>query len=1292
MSFITESLRRLNDLKVFWISYTDAGILTVLDYARTLTPSERRGPNGESRIHVLHHTDAALLMLHLYQQIRKTIPPANAFYPATTQLSTPPLPPADPIWDTSGDREREQLDAQKERREVHYRDFHARLLKHIKGDPNESGKRPSGNPLCVATSAEHVAGVTSVCERVFRELEPDFVCMWIEMNDIYSIDELFEIIQESAYFKLGQRDWTPLYAADDHRPRDLEIERISYASSKPLLVFINARETPGSNRNFADENANGWLDLEWRGLDTLLREIEQASDGRFKVVLLARDSSSPLVTRPQRFVSNIVSLSGTPNNNAKATIDSVMNWVTTDPNGRMDRSETETAAALRFLHTLAMMQRSRHLAITWSRCASQSSPTIQPLGIQSNPDPPNRDDEERDRYWSEFDKKKPTWLKDLEKLGLLRRKDGGFIWMHARLRKELRKRLVSGEPKYDGPPLGCEERAEIQQQIASWYLKLFDATNSPPAIFEAVDHLCSSAAHLIVGAMKNGANEEVVDKSIPLAKRRVDTARHLLEEHSFLIFSQGYPRACARRLDKISSFWNDKQWMAQALPEEDRSRPILTLLKIIERQVEQFTDSKNTSVRDLQIAISRLRCSTLEINVMVAREIGENNVAYAAMNKLALEMEGSPDALPHGLTRRRAERIYGWRLQLRLHQRVSWGLRCRERGSMAARPWMQWWFRCGMLGIASRSFKEAERSLYRAVSIAVSGSLRTPAVPDGDFISQEAWDQLLKEIKFDYQSNSPRGRKTRRSDFYLRYRPGIYALEETAYLLILWAGAEHYHDFLLTSSPDPKKREGSESRKQVADNRLKLAERIALKGLVLIEQIQDSGVEREDHDRHLMGNKSRLLQLAGLASRYDPERKPNSRHAMSMMGDAAAALNEAEPLFANAEHAVIDLRRAEVRLSEASNINVFGKRPFGTWIFDRLIGTGINSPVEQNVCHCEKYATTPTTPLEAAQHLKDCWINDRSNQRKIRDELSKSDRDLASKEISLAVQATNLARDEFQRFQLEQSTFEEPLYKPDHRKNSLDQLECQTLQNTEARRDLQNQINSDKEQIEKQERELQSDENRASNSPRKDLAEVASRAYDAIRFLDRAELILRERRRNVNWTTYYFELRLRAISLILWSSIVFEEYPIPYLGLEAAMRLTETEPDQLLRDAGRMIRVDSYRMARIVLAYASCARALEIRLALDRSAVRLPERLKQMHDNLDQAVRQLKELIDRRQKATLRGGPQANPDPKAKVADVVEEVVNEILDRVKLVVSGLATSVGEQIKEQELVDQATKRK
>ena len=146
----------------------------------------------------------------------------------------------------------------------------------------------------------------------------------------------------------------------------------------------------------------------------------------------------------------------------------------------------------------------------------------------------------------------------------------------------------------------------------------------------------------------------------------------------------------------------------------------------------------------------------------------------------------------------------------------------------------------------------------------------------------------------------------------------------------------------------------------------------------------------------------------------------------------------------------------------------------------------------------------------------------------------------------------------------------------------------------------------------------------------KALRRAKSLVTDSMRFLNRAEPVLRDRRRNVWWTTWFFERRLRAVAMSVWASVFEINTPIPFLGLEAAMRTTDTIADTLLEDAIRMIRVDAYRLATIVDAYASCAKALQTRLILDKQTARLPKRQESMHQALIKALKALEDVEKRR--------------------------------------------------------------
>ena len=145
--------------------------------------------------------------------------------------------------------------------------------------------------------------------------------------------------------------------------------------------------------------------------------------------------------------------------------------------------------------------------------------------------------------------------------------------------------------------------------------------------------------------------------------------------------------------------------------------------------------------------------------------------------------------------------------------------------------------------------------------------------------------------------------------------------------------------------------------------------------------------------------------------------------------------------------------------------------------------------------------------------------------------------------------------------------------------------------------------------------------------------QVKSLVRDAIRFIDRADDILSSRRRNVTWTTWHFHRRLQAMSLFLWASVFERGTAVPFFGYEVAPVTNNTVADDVLATSLRMIRADSYRLATIVDAYASCAQALHYRLMLDPTASRLEERQVRMREKLKEARAALETMDEARRDA-----------------------------------------------------------
>jgi len=180
---------------------------------------------------------------------------------------------------------------------------------------------------------------------------------------------------------------------------------------------------------------------------------------------------------------------------------------------------------------------------------------------------------------------------------------------------------------------------------------------------------------------------------------------------------------------------------------------------------------------------------------------------------------------------------------------------------------------------------------------------------------------------------------------------------------------------------------------------------------------------------------------------------------------------------------------------------------------------------------------------------------------------------------------------------------------------------------------------------------------------------------DGVHFLNRAEPMLRERRRNVWWTTWYLERYLRAIAMSVWATIFDAGTPVPFLGLEFAPAANESLADRLLRDAVRLVSYDVYRMATLIEAYASCAKALQVRLLKDNSLKAsncLSGRLRKMENNLEDAIRNTNRVEQQRDSAWT-----ILPERRAgRVDERITKYVKSVTNRyTRMVENGLVTNL-----------------
>ena len=1085
-ALIEHAWRHLNEqFRVFWLCHSQRDVERIQAFTRNFALAQGK-PADWCGSCVLRYPDPGMFLLHLFQRIRRNLPAHTGLFPSVSRLSSPPLKSAH-------SRIRSELQQQ----QPAVAEFKATLTHHLA----HIRKMPVEYRFVVATSATQVHGVTTACADIFRRLEEGidgerFTCLWIDMNDVSSADNLFETLLEAAYFRLGHENWTPCYIASDrNRPRAREIRRLVNSFNYPCVVFLNARETPGANTARPPESTfpHGWLDSPRpeeanpkrsdyaEAFFRLIKELcsplddtlasQPAMPGRgISIALLCRElaADSPLARGIQNVGGLIAALreSSGDHDDQRVVADSIK-WAGRD------------AARQRFLHALILMQRPRPLATIWTPAVSAAT----------------------DAVTADADLLK--WLCDLEEHGLIRRKAGGYIWIHCRCR-ELTRATLRSRAQMEALLPGSGEHWQARQDepqlhslLADWYARVFDSSSTPPAAFEVIYHQCR-AAHTRLELLADTA-------AVRWAAERVVAACSFLRTHRFIIQTRGYSRESCRRLEHIRD----------------------TLCPAIRQ-------SESAATVDLNRQVQRLAIICTEIMRAIAREVGEDSKAYQRHRELALYHIDATGKLA-AAEEARANGSGTSRLSARLHDALTGGL-------VPWLQWLRWWRWMGMLGIASRSFHSAERSLRRALQLAItrSGEYRFEH-------EQIDWSRL-PDCQFPRQEFS-QGEPGRARLQELRIEV-LRAAEQFVTLQLLRDGVRHR----LGNQPalgDTEFQHRPDATQDAASPLARISEieqQIAA-SLQLAAAIRENDDSPGSYDTvSAVWCQSRLIMHLSVCKMRRLQSGDSGRHqipqtAMALLGDAEVCLRVANPQRHRSDLALVDLYRGEARLRLAECMQV-------SW--------GERAP-----------------PL------------------------------------MLAVMCRKLEQWEPGEFRKENR---EALYR-----------RFPWLQ-----------------------------------MPPENLGRMRAQVGDAMRFLNRAEPVLRERRRNVWWTTWFFERKLRTIALSVWLSVFELRAPIPYLGFEAAASGLDTAADGLLDIGIRMIRVDAYRLATIIDAYASCAKALQVRLWLDAAGNPMMhhERQGRMRKNLLNALDQLEKVLQARQEA---GGEQRSV--KTRMDEDVLQLVTRIAQR-----------------------------
>lgn len=829
--------------RVYWICHADADVKNITRFIRAsagpLGLADKRGLVDEEKLRnytqetILRHTQAGLFLLQLYQSLRRTLPPLGSIFPAASRLSLPPL---EPFW----------IEEELKTSEDQVDKFIDELCRNLSEFDREDCKK---HKVILANSERGASGMTSACARVFRKLENEKVCLWLDMNDILSAENLFEVLLEAIYYRLGFEDWIPSTVGQPRRTavldrRGPEIDRLIRSVNKRWIVFLNGHETPGVNiSDGSTAEDNGWLDQpvpegeaagsyfadvsnNAKSLSVLLRALCGPAS-RMSIVLMCR-SRAPFARsdiRRQLDYTVVELETWSPFFDKWKIARESLRWTEENPEKRQ------------FLQALVLMQRPRHLATLWSGALSPEG------GSRSSPD------------------SHLNWVDELEECGLVRRKAGGLIWIHSASRQIIRKILAGDADKkellkglhedvrqkveqilQEVEQIVAEwepwaEEAEIHSKIAEWYERVLDASEDPAASFEAAFHFCRAGLAFVKAEVPKYGRAEA----------NIDAATALLKTNYFLIQTHGYSRGSCRRLEQVARIGQ----------------------RIFKDVQDRAAPPDPCEMEKMEKAVRRLWIVCAEIMRAVAREVGEDAKAYYRHRQVC--------RLTCGAT---WEEVEEDDRNLKLTEKLRGFLKVPlDEPTPPNCDWLRWRRWSGMLAIASRSYRHAEKIFEKELGpFAEQIHYKTHPVYRKQLEKQPQRIELLRMIEQSVELMLLKG------NVLLRTKP-----------------AEHSMDDLRTLFAN--------------------AEAMIVRGINLARKVRDSDSSADAHEV-ILANwcETRLLmhrsvvecrnRLLGLKMQY-------ALDAIGILGDAEAKLRVSDARRSRSELALIDLHRAEAKICEA---------------------------------------------------------------------------------------------------------------------------------------------------------------------------------------------------------------------------------------------------------------------------------------------------------------------------------------------------------------------------------------
>jgi len=874
---IGAAARAIKDLRVFWICYLrdeQEGVNQLLD---------RLGIQSKFRS-VLQHRFPGLLFLQAYQMMTASLPPSQAVFPAAHRVPVPPEWPPTKNKPSIQDRNREYIEAQADR-------LLARIQRCQTEDTSvlEDGSLITRQTRCVLMHGPDsvLAGGMSIAAEAFDQLlEKSDQAVWIDLDEIGSVNDLFETMIHTVARKAGIVDWMPVLLQQDGTDgggvataQVHELERITNSPNRKWVIFLNARSGPGANLPsyslLQPAQSNGWMDVrssapghqtpklrrpgvprpyEPDGSATadavveLIRKIGGKECPNVTVVLLCY--SGPLSSLLQQRLSlpaePIVLDSSfqlqAANAPAPKTVENIVqdaiDWVERkDDSSNFEGDNRESR--MRFLLATLLASRTRYAAMFWQW------PFHQTIDKQLL---------ERMRLAEHF-------LSELEERLVLRLKTGGFVWMQCRIRDQLREKLISSRREKD-PTV-----QQIHDGLAEWYHRLFRASGDPAAVFEIVHHRCQQVFEIL-----REPTRPLDEEQYQQIYRALVDAYEILETGMPSMLAFGFSKGLCRRLLELRT---------------------LVLNEMLEKWRNRFRGAqKESAERDRVVTglIDKIRIRSLELNRAIAREVGENAIAFERHLELFEEGLRSRNGDPQGGRNTVTDDTPAVSEHRPSGSKEPLEIRCRFRNESCT------------LGIAVRSYDYCEQQF---AIIKTRFKMPEALLDCGKCLhTGEVQSQVAK-----WASNfvdSGRGTARDLSQLIVALRRRQQYTLAAGHALHTWVARQW-----LSGSGDIE----TARFRTLANEKYEHARRSFQLARALLDWLRANAVGSNFHDEfpHLEHERQRLIVQHALTHAFHRD----YRKAHARLNDAEAKLNLAGALPDALERGIIELHRAEVLTQEA---------------------------------------------------------------------------------------------------------------------------------------------------------------------------------------------------------------------------------------------------------------------------------------------------------------------------------------------------------------------------------------